>query len=579
MGNDALRYPVDVISIVLDSDRPSRSPANDDVAYALVSRFNVRMNVGHHPRWSHIEGRNLIESADYEAFWLRRLELFERVCIPSVLNLTPKPDAWFIAFGDVDSWFVRELLDRLRPYPWIRPYFREKGHPNDAGSLPDLLGEFARSLGKPFLCSTRFDSDDSLQGQFIGGLDRAVSHLRERGFNDERRCLNFLYGLIESDGELSVFLRRSNMFESVFEPAGDIMGPYAGGHDEVRERMPLVEIVTNLPMWIYHRHGETLEPGWATARDRVRLTDLRAIYPRFGLQLAEDGPAADLLSDERNAANARGDERAFLPAAADSRSSVFWNAARLSEAADLAQAEGMSELALWLDPRKSEPVDLACVIGEIDLLQRPILNGPQLARLARELDASGETGLALRAYDYAVVAAPDDKHIRAERDALACELAARLDFDEQMDVQTEAGPIEPRSDSAVFIMSSCSDGGESEIPERALDYVGDLARSGYSVTILVAPAALPHVPLRTAPEGMTIEVLHPEPSLAAGSDAWHRELLRQFARRVSEIGPSLLVADGTSGAQRLAASIGRAWGIPVDFGVRDAGRWAEADTE
>jgi hypothetical protein len=44
-------------------------------------------------------------------------------------------------------------------------------------------------------------------------------------------------------------------------------------------------------------------------------------------------------------------------------------------------------------------------------------------------------------------------------------------------------------------------------------------------------------------------------------------LLRELATRVADIGPSLLVADGTAAAQRLAAAVGRGLGVPVDFAL------------
>ncbi len=329
MPGEGVRHPVEVITVGLENDRPARYPANDDVAYVLVTRFNVRMRIGKKNRWSHLDGRHLAESSEYNDFWLRRLDLFERVCVPSVLALTPRPDAWFVAFGDVESWYVQALLERLRPYPWIKPYFREKGHADDAGPLPALLGAYTQSLGKAYLCSTRFDSDDSLHSQFVGGLDRAISLLRERGFDDERRCLNFVFGLLQSAGELSVFLRKNNMFESVFEPADQVQGPYQGSHDEIRDRMPLVEVVTNLPMWIYHRHADTLEPPWVTSRDRLPLGDPADYYPSFGL---DPDSASSLQKSADVAGSVQGDGpsrgRSSDPAtlAGDLRDAVYWNA-------------------------------------------------------------------------------------------------------------------------------------------------------------------------------------------------------------------------------------------------------------
>lgn len=545
MCASAIRYPLDMISIELESDRSASALANDDVAFVLVSRFNVRMQVTKHPRWSHLEGRHLSESADYERFWLNRLDLFERCCIPSVVNLAPLPDAWFVAFGDMESWFVRELLDRLRPYPWIRPYFRSKGHPDDAGPLSELLSGFVRSLGKPWLCSTRFDSDDSLHRQFIEALDRAITQLRERGYADERRCLNFPYGLLRSGDELSVFLRRHNMFLSIFEPVGEIRGPYDGGHDEVRERMPLVEIVTNLPMWIYHRHEETLEPTWAVGLDRLTVADSDRYLPSFGLPLDRSNTAVDRMTAR---------ELSACP---------YWDARHFDRAVQLAAANNQPNLACWLDSRKSDPVDLVRVAQEIEGTERCLLNGAQLARFARELDADGESSLALRVFDYAVFAAPLDRHVRRERDALADDIASILDFDEQMDILDVATPPEVRSNAVVFVVS-CLLGADACV---ALAHAEYLQATGFPVTVMLALGADQMAP--EISEGVSVEVLHVELPNCDGRPAPHRQALRLLARRVSEMGPSLLIADESPDSQRLAASVGRALGIPVEFG-----RWS-----
>jgi hypothetical protein len=565
MGNVIVRYPVDVISIVLGESRTTARPVNDDVAFVLASRFNVRMGTEKTERRAHLGGRHLAESADYEQYWLQRLELFERFCIPSVMNLMPRPDVWFIAFGDMESWFIRALLERLRPYPWIRPFFRKKGHPDNAAPLPELLSAFAHSVGKPYVCSTRFDSDDSLHRQFIRGLDIAITRLRNEGNASESQSLSFLYGLMESQGELAVFLRKSNMFLSVFEAVDRIGGPYAVGHDNMRERMPLVEIVTNIPMWMYHRHDRTIEPAWVTGQRLVPLPDPSAILPSFGLTTSDLGES-QANPDGSDDGNARIDVSARQTTAEDLRGIAYWDADRRIKAAELAGANGQPTLGRWLDPANAASVDLVQLMHELDSAELPILNGAQLARLARELDETGESVLALRAYDYAVVHAPFDHKTRAERDALATELAARLDFDEQLELSAEAGPIISRPDAVVFVTSGDLDGDEPGALASVLERAGHLAQSGFSVTIEMVACPLPDTP-PAGIDGVAIETLCAEPRFAAGSDAQHRELARQLARRISEIGPSLLVADGSSVAQRLAASVGRGLGIPVDFGT------------
>ena len=571
MPQRTVRYPVEVTSVGLVDDAPERTVQNHDVAFMLASRFNVRMLIGKRNRWSHLEGRHLVESDDYDTYWRRRLEIFERVCIPSVLNLTPRPDAWFIAFGDVESSYVREAIERLSLHPWIKPYVRKKGHPTDAKPLGVLLSDHANVLGKSFLCSTRFDSDDSLHQQFIGALDRAISRLRAEGFDDEARCLNFPYGLVQSDGELSVFMRRSNMFESIFEPVDGAGGPYRGNHDEIRDRMPLVEIVTNLPMWIYHRHENTLEPAWATARDRLPLSPAERYFPMFGLA-PDTGAVLNSRSHAKMEVLAGTDGGASAGSGSGSlelSAIPYWRQDQVDIAIELAGARGQPVLARWLAAPVGAGIDAARVWREIESGPVAVLNGPRFGALGRSLLEAGDPVAALQAFDYAVVLSPTDRHIRAERDALAGSLLCEIELGEQMELAGIQGPVERKSDIVVLVTQAPDADAGAAVSEPVQEYAGQLAKAGFVAHIILLAAsdgahgdgqpaiepnqegAVMHLPLAPVSE--------------LGVDAARRVDTRRFADYVAELCPGLLVADGSLVAQSLAVSVGRAFAIPIGF--------------
>lgn len=283
MPENANRFPVEMISIQLKNSDQVDRVVNDDVAFLVATRFNIRLNSGAATKSRHLRGRNRPESPEYDAYWQSRVDIFERVCLPSVLNLKPRPDAWFIAFGDVELPCVRNLIQRLEKIPGIVPYLSSENGPQNAKTLVGMLAEHARLISKAYLCTTRLDSDDSLNYAFVGALDKTITQLRANHKSDEQRSLNFLYGLAESTGQLSVYLRGSNMFQSVWAPLDTTLGPYSFKHDRIRNLMPLVEIVTNLPMWMYHRHDEAVDTPSALVRDRLPLTDPDLYYPLFGL--------------------------------------------------------------------------------------------------------------------------------------------------------------------------------------------------------------------------------------------------------------------------------------------------------
>lgn len=576
MEEDTFRHPVDLITVGLQADQPDRNLQNDDVAFILATRFNVRMNIAKRNRWSHLEGRHFSESPEYDVYWRRRLDIFERVCIPSVLNLTPRPDAWFIAFGDVEPDYIQELLERLSIYPWIHPYIRKEGKRGSDKPLNELLIAHVRSLGKQFLCSTRFDSDDSLHQQFTGALDRAISQLRERGFDDDTRCLNVMYGLMQSAGELSVHLRRTNMFESFFEPVERVRGPYQVPHDEVRKQMPLVEVITNLPMWIYHRHEDTLEPAWVTDRDRLLLSNPDQYYPLFGLdpesvvglqtrsEMSADSPGNRV---ERKPDDPR-------PDAAGLQASRYWRQDQHATAIELATVRKQPELARWLASTAGNELDCVQVLREIEDASLTFMNGAQLARLARSLSDQGENVRALRAYDYAVQLAPSDWHIRNARDELASVWLSESDLDEQMELAS-FDRFEPDSTNNVVIVASAPtpDSQGMEI-DQLRDRAGRLTQAGFTAYVLSLPGPGQgkidaHQPGYSR-DGVNYEYLRLSTPCPAGADALRRANTRLLAERVSALHPCLLVTDGTVVAQAIAASIGRAFAIPVDFSVEPA---------
>lgn len=560
-GNEH-RFPVELITVDIVNDKPRRNLQNDDVAFIPVTRFNVRMDIPKTNRWSHLEGQNLAESPDYDTYWLRRLEIFERVCIPSVVNLTPRPDAWFIAFGDMESSYVQALLERLRAYPWIRPYLRGQGGSLDDGPLEMLLADRVQSLGKSFLCSTRFDSDDSLHQQFVGTLDTSIRRLREHGFVDEQRCLNFPFGLMQSAGELSVYLRRTNMFESVFEPLDRIEGPYQGGHDAIRERMPLVEVVTNQPMWIYHRHGDTLEPGWVTARERLSLTEPERYLPMFGLS-----------SEPADALRPPATRESILPMpprlqASRLRERRYWNGDDLSAAVELANLQNQSTLAQWLPGPHPAAGAAAGALREFENGTLQFLNAALLAWLGGQLREAGDIAGALRAYDYAIALDSGDRLARAARDDLSDSLHAELDLDQQIELAALIKPGKRRN--LVVMMVSALGPGAGElvapgVPERAEAFVQD----GYAVRLVILPH--PEQPgdaePPAVPEGkVRYDVVARPKRSPAGIDRWRHDLIMVVARRVAQQRPCLLATDSTAIAQIAAAAVGRAFGIPVDFG-------------
>jgi hypothetical protein len=327
-----------------------------------------------------------------------------------MLHLLPRPHAWYIAFGDMELPCVRSMIERLEAFPWIVPYASAGRTSKDTS----LLAEHAKQLGKSHLCVTRLDSDDSLHQQFIGALDLAITALSKAGQHDTQQSLNFMYGLVEASGQLSVYLRGSNMFQSVYAPSDRSQGAYAIPHDRIRKLMPLVEIITNLPMWMYHRHDEAVDPPGAIARSRLPLTDPEFYYPLFGLApalgAADRSPGLDAYDHRATGAQGHGLESEREPAVSN---------------ANLALAMGLPELAFWLSSGSIEAIDPVEVLREIETAEPSFVDSARMAALGQFLELRGYIEEAFRAFDRAIVLSCPDERLVMERARLALAIATR----------------------------------------------------------------------------------------------------------------------------------------------------------
>ncbi len=560
-------HPVEVLTIEVRLRSQEHSLRNDDVAYIPVTRFNVKMDAGKNSVSTTLKGRHLPSSPEYDAYWQSRVEIFERVCVPSVVNLSPRPDAWLIAFGDTDPPYIQELIERLQDHEWIHPYVRNPNDPRNARPLNTMLRERTRELGKQFLCTSRLDSDDSLHKLFLVAIARAIAQLRKRGMGDDKCCLCFPYGLAEEAGQLSVYMRGTNMFQSVYAPMDAIQGPYPTDHDRIREAMPLREVIANLPMWMYHRHENTTDSPHSLVRDRLPVPTDSGLLADFGLTPASlRMPKSIEPNDPKHKA-----PPSSTPLADELRSARNWSESQVTSAIELAVSLGLPEVALWLTDGDALDVDVREVLGEMEQGGSWFLDASHWIALGTQLQDQGFTRQALRAYDYAVQSNPRNVQARATRKALAGSLFMTLDRAEQGEL-TAIGAGEPSPGTALVIIASAS---SLETDPAAIDRVHGLgleamARGRTACVLLIAdrPVEEDVTGAVEALDGITYEWL--PGTRSTDIDVLRRMAVRQAGERALDVNPGTISTDGTELAMAVAAALGRAFGAVVDFGAGQA---------
>lgn len=275
-------YPTEVTEVVVPRTSERLSFANEDIAYFVVTRFNLSL-----PGLSssaHFQKALARETSDRQGLWERRTNLFLRYCLPSVVNMQPPPDRWFIGFDADTAADVSKVIEALRYWSWIVPVFADREDGWESRFLAPPIQRHAADLRKTLVCSARLDSDDSLHFRFLWSLDRVIRQRRDAGIADEEVCLNATYGLF-ADGQrrMTTGFRPSGQFAAIFEPAANAQGPYRGNHVTINERFPVVEMLSTCPLWIYSRHIDSYS-GSQHARGRLNILAAQRLLAEFGLE-------------------------------------------------------------------------------------------------------------------------------------------------------------------------------------------------------------------------------------------------------------------------------------------------------
>lgn len=228
----------------------------DRFEHFLLTRFNVRLN------WAKRE-----PTQD----WLRRrIELFERFCLPSVRGQSVQDFRWLVFFDPQSPRFLKERIERWRKYPNFRPYF------TDAFNSNLVSQAVSEQSAAEFVITSRLDNDDAISRDFI-------ERVQENFNGQELEFINFLFGYSFKRGRVYRVKFTSNSFISLIEKKpsqGRIRTVLCGGipHGQLATLGPIKNLA-GAPGWMIVVHGENLssrvwgvrEP-WAWAAERFSLS-------------------------------------------------------------------------------------------------------------------------------------------------------------------------------------------------------------------------------------------------------------------------------------------------------------------
>lgn len=176
--------------------------------------------------------------------WLdRRMVLFERYCLPSVLGQSHRDFEWLL------------YLDESTPDRHLRRLESLTGHASNVTILLCPLWEpssIARQLSArssattEWIITSRLDNDDALHRDFV----RIV-----QGSAEERtEYLNFPQGVILYDGKCFLYRHPSNAFISLVEPAAAPRTVWTTAHERASEVAPVRQLWST-PSFLQVVHG------------------------------------------------------------------------------------------------------------------------------------------------------------------------------------------------------------------------------------------------------------------------------------------------------------------------------------
>lgn len=209
---------------------------NTTVDHVLLTRFNL-------------PSAGVERTIRAQEGWLReRVQLFERICLPSVRQQTDAGFAWIIYFDPQSPDWLRDWIAHVNADGIFRPIFRASV--NDTQLRGDL--DAAVGVRQARLLTTNLDNDDGLSRDFVQRAKAAAST-----FDGGRRALYFSQGLIKKSDELYVRVDRRNAFCSVVESWEHVSSCWADWHNLLDRHMPAVEIGGD-PAWLQVIHGHNV---------------------------------------------------------------------------------------------------------------------------------------------------------------------------------------------------------------------------------------------------------------------------------------------------------------------------------
>lgn len=238
------------------------------IDHLLITRFNLRI-----PGWRLDKAGREVRTPQWER---KRIALFERYCLPSVMHQGERRFRWLLLLDDQSGEELRrrvgmwqERMDNLHAV-----FLPVASHRQIAAAVRERVAP-----GSDLVLTTRLDNDDALH-------ENALAQIRQHARYGRREFLNLRLGFTTDGQRARVVSHKYSPFTTLAEPAGDgeLRTVHCGlPHGRVRKLAPVRQIAHE-PLWLRVVHGGNMENrGRSDRRERGRgVRGLQVRVRRFG---------------------------------------------------------------------------------------------------------------------------------------------------------------------------------------------------------------------------------------------------------------------------------------------------------
>ena len=209
--------------------------------HVIITNFNLNCSKAF---------RNIPPMRHVDEEWLEnRFSLFEKFCLPSIINQTNKNFLWMCALHkDTPEKYRAKFSEYQKLCPQIQIVYSDEileYHKN----LPDIIRQIIKAP-KEYIVTSRLDSDDALGCDYIEKVQKNL-------YKKDNYFIDFLYGYLYDLKNNSLYFRKykRNPFSTRVEKHDYFKTVRDCQHTEINKFGKVITIKTRKALWCQIVHG------------------------------------------------------------------------------------------------------------------------------------------------------------------------------------------------------------------------------------------------------------------------------------------------------------------------------------